>query len=144
MSFRMSDIPRLPGTKWSFTSFTLAAFFFDPNIPSKRGDFDTVIAKLGYLRDLGVNAIQRVRACLAGAPSALPHSLHPDLRQLAQSSRALVRAHHPAGDSPRLVQKRARLGPQNRWLRHLLQRSQAPVRLDRHRRLHPRKTPTSL
>src|SRR5258708_137788 len=27
MSFRVSDIPRLPGTKWSFTSFTLAAFF---------------------------------------------------------------------------------------------------------------------
>ena len=36
----------------------VGSFLFDPNNPSKRGDFDTVIAKLGYLRDLGVNAIQ--------------------------------------------------------------------------------------
>jgi 1,4-alpha-glucan branching enzyme len=36
----------------------VGSFLFDPNIPSKRGDFDTVVAKLGYLRDLGINTIQ--------------------------------------------------------------------------------------
>src|SRR5258708_137787 len=29
----------------------VGSFLFDRNIPSKRGDFDTVIAKLGYLRE---------------------------------------------------------------------------------------------
>ncbi len=44
-------------------------------------------------------------ARLAGAPPAPPPALHPDLRLLAQSGRALVRAHHPAGDPPRLLPK---------------------------------------
>ena len=40
---------------------------------------------------------------LVCAPSALSHPLHAHLCQLAQPGRALVRARHPAGDSPRLV-----------------------------------------
>jgi E1-E2 ATPase len=42
------------------------------------------------------------------APSALPHSLHAHLRQLAQSGGTLVRIDHPAGDSRRLLPQRAR------------------------------------
>jgi 1,4-alpha-glucan branching enzyme len=36
----------------------VGSFLFNPNIPSKRGDFDSVISKLDYIRDLGINAIQ--------------------------------------------------------------------------------------
>ena len=44
---------------------------------------------------------------LAGPPSALPPPLHSHLRQLAQSGRALVRAHHPTSDPARFVPQRA-------------------------------------
>lgn len=36
----------------------VGSFLFDPTTPNGRGDFDTVISKLPYLRDLGINAIQ--------------------------------------------------------------------------------------
>src|SRR5260370_38689109 len=36
----------------------VGSFLFNPNAPSKRGDFESVISKLDYLRDLGINAIQ--------------------------------------------------------------------------------------
>ena len=36
----------------------MGSFLFDPHTLSGRGTFDTVITKLDYLRDLGVNAIQ--------------------------------------------------------------------------------------
>ena len=36
----------------------VGSFRFDPNSSNGRGNFDSVIAKLGYLRELGINAIQ--------------------------------------------------------------------------------------
>ncbi len=81
---------------------------------------------------------------LARAPSALPPPPHPHLRQLAQSGGALVRAHHSAGDPPRLVPLGARTGPQNRRLRHSLQHFQPPLHLDRHGRFYPRQDSTPL
>ena len=36
----------------------VGSFAFDPTTRSGRGDFDTVIAKLDYLAELGINAIQ--------------------------------------------------------------------------------------
>jgi putative transposase len=54
---------------------------------------------------------------LAGAAAALPHPLHPELRQLAQPGRALVRTDHPAVPPARFVQERARVGAQDRSLR---------------------------
>ena len=36
----------------------VGSFQFDPGSHNGRGDFDTVIGKLGYLQDLGINAIQ--------------------------------------------------------------------------------------
>ena len=78
----------------------------------------------------------RVKA-LAGAPPALSHSLHSDLRQLAQPGRTLVRAHHPAGDPAWLVSQRAPIGAEDR-IRHSPQSSQTPLRLDRYRRFNLR------
>src|SRR5271167_1466087 len=69
---------------------------------------------------------------LAGAPLPLPHSLHAHLRKLAQSGRALVRSHHPAGDPPRLVSQRARPDPQDRQFRDSLQCFQPTFHLDCH------------
>lgn len=36
----------------------VGSFAFDPGAPNKRGNFDSVVAKLDYIRDLGFNAIQ--------------------------------------------------------------------------------------
>lgn len=36
----------------------VGSFLFDPSAPNGRGNFDAVIAKLDYLQDLGINAIQ--------------------------------------------------------------------------------------
>ena len=36
----------------------VGSFLFDPAGPNGRGDFNTVIGKLGYLADLGINTIQ--------------------------------------------------------------------------------------
>ena len=36
----------------------VGSFHFDPNGSNGRGNFDSVIAKLGYLADLGINAVQ--------------------------------------------------------------------------------------
>ena len=40
----------------------VGSFQFDPASPNRRGNFDTVIGKLDYLQDLGVNAIQVMAA----------------------------------------------------------------------------------
>jgi hypothetical protein len=51
---------------------------------------------------------RRVKAWLARHP--LSPALHAHLLELAQPDRALVRAHHPAGYSSRLVPQRPRTG----------------------------------
>ena len=43
---------------------------------------------------------------MADAPHALPYSLRPHLFVVAQSSRAVVRAHHPEGYPPRVIPQR--------------------------------------
>ena len=40
----------------------VGSFLFDPAGRSRRGDFDTVVSKLDYLQDLGVNAIEVMAA----------------------------------------------------------------------------------
>jgi 1,4-alpha-glucan branching enzyme len=40
----------------------VGSFLFDPASRSRRGDFDTVVSKLDYLQDLGVNAIEVMAA----------------------------------------------------------------------------------
>ena len=50
---------------------------------------------------------------MAGAPSALSHSLHPDLCELAQPSRALVWTDHATRNPPRLVSQRPSIGGQD-------------------------------
>jgi 1,4-alpha-glucan branching enzyme len=40
----------------------IGTFLFDPASPTRRGTFDSVISRLGYLRDLGVNTIHVMAA----------------------------------------------------------------------------------
>ena len=60
----------------------VASFLFDPQSANGRGNFDTVITKLDYLRDLGVSAIQ-----LTAHPTSFP-AIFPGATTLRTSSRS--------------------------------------------------------
>jgi transposase len=81
---------------------------------------------------------------LARAPPSLSPPLPSHLRELAQSGGAVVRAYYSAGDSARLLPQRQRVGAENRRLCSQLQSVPSSVRVDRHRRFHPRKALTTM
>ena len=74
---------------------------------------------------------------LAGPPSAFPHALHPNLFQLDQPSRTLVRRTHPPTHRTRRPPQRA--GPRTRHplLGHRLERQPQTLRVDQDRRTDP-------
>jgi len=78
----------------------------DRNLPV---DLDVHLIADNY----GTHKHARVKAWLVRHPRYhIP--LHPDLRQLAQSGRALVRAYHPARHPPRFLSQRAPIGGKHR------------------------------
>ena len=92
----------------------------------------------------GTHKHPKVKA-LAGAQAAPPPRLDsPDLFQLAQSGGALVRPHHPAGNSARVVPQRRRVGAEDRCLCRQLQSASSSLRVHCHCRLHFRKASTPL
>ena len=51
-----------PWNEWVIYELYVGSFAFDPQSPSGRGTFRTVIGKLDYLKDLGVNVIEVMAA----------------------------------------------------------------------------------
>ncbi len=78
------------------------------------------------------------------AEAPLPRALHAHLRLLAQSGRALVRDHHPAGDPAGQLLQRQGTDRQNRAVRGRLQQEQGPVQLDGDSRLNPGEAPATV
>ncbi len=78
----------------------------------------------------------KVRTWLAQRPRFL-YALHADLLVLAESGGTVVRPHHPAGDSQRLLQQRQRLSAKNRQVRSELQPHSSAFRVDGYGRFNP-------
>ena len=83
----------------------------------------------------------KVRAWLARRPRYHVH-YNANLRLVAEPGRALVRHHHPASHPTRDLLVRPPTAPQDQRLRGRLQHPLQPLRLDRHRGIHPRQSRT--
>ena len=81
---------------------------------------------------------------LAGHQAALAHALHPNLQLVAKPGRAILRADHRQGHSPRILHQRQATRPAHRSLRRRPQRELPAVQVDRHRRFDPRKAASTL
>jgi 1,4-alpha-glucan branching enzyme len=57
-AWRAQDYSTPPWNEMVIYELHVGSFLFDPGSRNGRGDFNTVIGKLDYLQDLGVNAIQ--------------------------------------------------------------------------------------
>jgi hypothetical protein len=70
---------------------------------------------------------------LAGHQAEMAQALHPDLQLVAKPSRAILRADHRHGHSPRILHKRQAARTAHRPLRRRAQRKLPAIQLDRHR-----------
>ena len=84
----------------------------------------------------------RRRRSMAQAAQAVSPALHPDLVVVAQPGRALVSRPDRQEPAPRHLRQRARPDRQHRGIPQRPQRRSQTLRLDSHRRIHPRQSPT--